>query len=104
LRGARTPYGRITTLAPGGIVSIQPLKSQKDHQYSQSVKKPLVSSIPLTWIPGNGENILIWENSILGEPPLDSIPSTTNIKDFLHAQHLLTIWDISKWHSDETKI
>jgi ribonuclease HI len=59
---------------------------------------------PLTWIPGNGENILIWEDSILGEPPLDSILGTTNIKNFLHAQHLLTIWDISKWHSDETKI
>jgi ribonuclease HI len=39
----------------------------------------------------------------MGEPPLDSISGTTNIKNFLHAQHLNTIWDISKWHPDATK-
>jgi hypothetical protein len=55
----------------------------------------------LTWILGNGKSILIWEDSILGEPPLDSRPSTSNLKDFLHAQKLSTLWDISNWHSNE---
>jgi hypothetical protein len=38
----------------------------------------------LTWIPGNEKAILIWEESILGEPPLDSLPGTSNLKYFLH--------------------
>jgi hypothetical protein len=58
------------------------------------------SSPHLTWIPRNRENIWIWEDSILGEPPLDSIPGTNNSKNFLHAQQFNTIWDISKWNLD----
>jgi hypothetical protein len=58
------------------------------------------SSPHLTWIPGNRENIRIWEDSILGDPPLDSVPGTNNLKNFLHDQQFNTIWDISKWNSD----
>jgi hypothetical protein len=58
----------------------------------------------LTWIPGNGKNVFIWEDLILGEPPLDSLSRTSNIKYFLHTQNLSTLWDISNWHIDETKI
>jgi hypothetical protein len=54
----------------------------------------------LTWIPGNGENIRIWEDSIMGDPPLDSVSGTNNLNNFLHAQQLNTIWDIAKWNSD----
>jgi hypothetical protein len=57
----------------------------------------------LTWIPGNGKNILIWEDSILGGPPLDSMPGTSNFKEFIHSQNLTTLWDISNWHNDEAK-
>jgi len=44
---ARTPYGRNIIQALEGSVLIQRLKSQKDRQYSQSVKKHLGTSIPI---------------------------------------------------------
>jgi hypothetical protein len=57
-------------------------------------------NLRLTWIPGNEVNIWIWEDSIMGEPPLDFIPGTNNLNNFLHVQQLNMIWDISKWKSD----
>jgi hypothetical protein len=57
----------------------------------------------LTWIHGNEKNILIWEDSILGGPPLDSMSRTSDFKEFIHSQNLTTLWDISNWHNDEAK-
>jgi hypothetical protein len=34
----------------------------------------------LTWIPGNGKNIDIRDESVLGDPPLSSIEGTTQLK------------------------
>ena len=57
----------------------------------------------LTWILGNGGNIHIWEDSILGGPLLDSHPGLSNLKEFFHSQNITTLWDISKWNNDESK-
>jgi hypothetical protein len=34
----------------------------------------------LTWIPGNGKQIRIWEDSIMGDPPLDNAPGLEHLK------------------------
>jgi hypothetical protein len=55
----------------------------------------------LTWIPGNGKCIRIWEDSILGESSLDHQGGLSNIKSWLHSINLLTLWDISKLEENE---
>jgi hypothetical protein len=37
----------------------------------------------MTWIPGNGKKINIWEDSILISMPLDQIEGLENIKSWL---------------------
>jgi hypothetical protein len=83
---------------------IQLQKLQKDLQFSQYAKNlsPLFKP-DLTWIPGNGKNILIWEDSILGDPPLDTLSGTSNLKRWLHSQSLTVLWDISIWNNDEIR-
>eukprot|EP00253_Pinus_taeda_P015908 PITA_15908 len=51
----------------------------------------------LYWIPGNGKKINIWDDSILGEQPLNQVEGLANIKGLLHSCNLHTLWDISKW-------
>ena len=34
----------------------------------------------LTWIPGNGANIKIWDDSILGDQPLNCLNELRNIR------------------------
>jgi exonuclease III len=54
----------------------------------------------LTWIPGNGSKIWIWEDSILGDQPLSDLRETRNIKDWLLNKNCRTLWDISRWKND----
>eukprot|EP00253_Pinus_taeda_P022364 PITA_22364 len=58
----------------------------------------------LYWIPGNGRKINIWDDSILGEQPLNQVEGLANIKGWLQSCNLHTLWDISKWKeaSDRT--
>eukprot|EP00253_Pinus_taeda_P022475 PITA_22475 len=51
----------------------------------------------LYWIPGNGRKINIWDDSILGEQPLNQVEGLANIKGWLHSCNWHTLWDISKW-------
>ena len=37
------------------------------------------------------------------EPPLDHTHGTSQIKAFLKAQKIITLWDISYWSKDGTK-
>jgi hypothetical protein len=51
----------------------------------------------LTWIPGNGKKINVWEDSVLGDPPLSSMEGLDRLKSWMRAQDLTTLWDISVW-------
>lgn len=51
----------------------------------------------LYWIPSNGRKIKIWDDSILGDQPLNQVEGLANIKGWLHSCNLHTLWDISKW-------
>jgi len=55
----------------------------------------------LTWIPGNGANINIWDDSILGNQPLNSLIELRNIQAWLAANNRCTLWDISTWGNDD---
>jgi hypothetical protein len=57
----------------------------------------------LTWIPGNGKEISVWEDSIMGEPPLGSRQDLNCLKDWMKTQNLNNLWDISVWGNDEHK-
>eukprot|EP00253_Pinus_taeda_P010228 PITA_10228 len=49
------------------------------------------------WIPGNGRKINLWDDSILGEQPLNHVEGLANIKGWLQSCNRHTLWDISKW-------
>ena len=51
----------------------------------------------LTWIPGNGSKIKFWEDSILGQTPLNSSEGLENIIEWLHSNSKFTLWDLSHW-------
>ena len=55
----------------------------------------------LTWIPGNGANIKIWDDSILGNQPLNSLIELRNIQAWLTNNNCSTLWDISSWGNDD---
>jgi ribonuclease HI/exonuclease III len=57
----------------------------------------------LTWIPGNGSKINIWEDSILGGQPLSELREIENIKEWLLHRNCSTLWDISTWKNDEKR-
>ena len=61
----------------------------------------LISS-NLTWIPGNGKKIKFWDDSLLGQPPLQHREGMANIKNWLHSVSKTTIWDLSVWNTDDT--
>jgi hypothetical protein len=67
------------------------------------LKEHAFFSPALTWILGNGKQIRIWEDSIMGDPAIDTIPSTKLLKSSLKAQNINTLWDISHWQSDRSK-
>jgi hypothetical protein len=57
----------------------------------------------LTWIPGNGKEINILENSIMGDPPLGSRQDLKQLKVWMRTQNLNSLLDISVWGNDEPK-
>ena len=56
----------------------------------------------LTWIPGNGNKIKFWEDSILGQVPLKLLEGMDNIKNWLHSKSKVTLWDLSVWNQDDS--
>ena len=80
----------------------RPTKLQKGSPVFSLCKRALPFFTPkLTWSPGNGEKINIWEDSILGEQPLINYSDMSNIRDWLHAKNCRTLMDISNWNRDE---
>ena len=51
----------------------------------------------LYWILGNGKKIKIWEDSILGDQPLNHMEELVNIRVWLQASNMKILWDISNW-------
>jgi ribonuclease HI len=60
---------------------------------------PILSN-HLTWIPGNGSKISIWDDSILGGLPFSDLREIENIKAWLLNKNCRTLWDISRWKND----
>jgi hypothetical protein len=58
----------------------------------------------LTWVPGNGKKINIWQDSIMGDPPLGLRQDLDRLKEWMVTQNLNTLWDISIWGNDEHKM
>jgi hypothetical protein len=58
-------------------------------------------TVKLTWIPGNGANIKIWDDSILGDQPLNSLKELRNIQAWLTDNNCSTLCDISSWGNDD---
>ena len=51
----------------------------------------------------NGKHILIWEDSVLGDPPLNTYDRMTNMKEWLISKYIVTLWDILSWNDDEDR-
>lgn len=79
------------------------MKIPPSHPKGSSIWKLLQASLPvikskLTWIPGNGKLISIWNDSILKKSPLSQDESLRLIKDWLAHQNKFTKYDISIWN------
>jgi hypothetical protein len=57
----------------------------------------------LTWVPGNGKQIKIWEDSILGDPPMKLNQNFQRLKAWMDEQNLRTLFDISAWGIERHK-
>jgi hypothetical protein len=57
----------------------------------------------LTWVPGNGKQIKIWEDSILSDLPLALNQNLHRLKAWMDGQNLRTLFDISAWGTGRHK-
>jgi hypothetical protein len=57
----------------------------------------------LTWVPGNWKQIKIWNDSILGDPPLEWNQNLHRLKTWMDEQTLKTLFDISAWEIERHK-
>jgi hypothetical protein len=57
----------------------------------------------LTWIPRNGKEINVWDDSILGDPTLSLMEGLDRLKDWMRSQKINNLWDILIWREDEEK-
>ena len=81
-----------------------PTKVQKGSPIFSLCKKALPHfTSKLTWIPGNGAKIHIWDDSILGDQRLNGVNELENIKAWLNANNCSTLWDISSWKNDDNE-
>ena len=51
----------------------------------------------LYWVPGNGKLISLWHDRVLGKTP----PQIPRLQQWIVALGMKTIWDISKWETEE---
>ena len=80
----------------------KPTKVQKGSPIFSLCKRALpYFTSKLTWIPGNGAKIRIWEDSILGDQPLNESIDLGNIKAWIQTKNCSTLWDISSWNNDD---
>ena len=48
------------------------------------------------------KKIKFWDDSLLGQPPLQLREGMVNIKNWLHSVSKITIWDLLVWNTDDT--
>ena len=78
-----------------------PPRVRKGYGIFSILSKVLNFFVPnLTWIPRNGKWIKIWEESIMGDPPLTQLLGIGPLLDFMSSHNLITLWDISDWNQD----
>jgi hypothetical protein len=67
-------------------------------------QKALPAFLPhLTWIPGNGQSINIWEDSVLGGAAISTRQELRRLKEWMQTNNIHSLWDISTWQNDENK-
>ena len=74
-----------------GCLDNPPMVRKGSPIFSIFLKAHGLFSTNLTWIPGNGKHIKIWEDSIMGDHPLNQCPDTDQIKEYLHNQNIVTL-------------
>jgi hypothetical protein len=80
-----------------------PAKVEKGSPIFSLCQKALRHFKPhLTWTPGNGKEIKVWEDSMMGDPPLDSKKILHRLKEWMRLKNLHNMWDISRLENDES--
>jgi hypothetical protein len=81
-----------------------PTRAGKGSPIFSLCQKALPAFLPhLTWIPGNGQSINIWEDSVLGGAAISTRLELRRLKDWMQNNNIHSLWDISTWQNDETK-
>ena len=78
-------------------LDMQPPSIKGSPVYKLCIKALDMFEKNLYWIPWNGKKIKLWDDSILGNPPLGSCSEVDNIKLWILAKGVTTLWDISSW-------
>jgi hypothetical protein len=79
-----------------------PCRESKGSPIFTLYKKALPHFIPhLTWVPRNRKKIKIWQDSIMGYPPLELRQDLLRLKDWMESQNIITLFDISTWGEDK---
>jgi ribonuclease HI len=79
-----------------------PCRESKGSPIFTLCKKALPHFSPhLTWVPRNGKKIKIWQDSIMGDPPLGLRQDLLRLKDWMESQNIITLFDISTWGEDK---
>jgi hypothetical protein len=81
-----------------------PTRTGKGSPIFSLCQKALPAFLPqITWIPGNGQSINIWEDSVLGGAAISTRLELRRLKDWMQINNIHSLWDISAWQNDETK-
>ena len=78
-------------------LDVEPTIKKGSHIFTLCMKALPRFKEDIFWIPGNGKQVRIWHDSILGNPPLSSISILSNFKNQTDSQGLIYHWDISRW-------
>jgi hypothetical protein len=81
------------------------LDSIPEGQPGTQIWKLFRASIPffkenLSWIPGNGKLIRLWQDPISGSDLISRSEEIANLKRWMISEHKITLFDISSWNED----
>ena len=74
-----------------GCLDNPPMVRKGSSTFSICLKDHGFFSPNITWILGNGKHIKIWEDSIMGDHPLNQCPETDQIKEYRCNQNIVTL-------------
>ena len=79
-----------------------PCRESKGSPIFTLCKKALPHFSPhLTWVPRNRKKNKIWQDSIMGDPPLELRQDLLRLKVWMESQNIITLFDISIWGEDK---